>query len=159
MKVFSVALFPVVMPLRITVLVLSLLVLLAACAAAPTQEMSDARQSVQAAHDAGADKFASQNLSNAEEYLKKAERELELRFFSRARHDAIVAKSEALKAQNVALVIKEAQAAIAASAASPESLSRARALLQQAIEAAAQGKTNKAMELAAEARRHAGTAD
>ncbi len=159
MKVFSIALFPVAMSLRAPAVALSLLVLLAACAAAPTQEMSDARQSVQAAHDAGADKYASQNLNNAEEYLKKAERELELRFFGRARHDAIVAKSEALKAHNVALAIKEAQTAIAASAASPERLSRARALLRQAVDAAAQGRTNKAMELAAEAKRHAGAAD
>ncbi len=158
MKVFSVALFSLPAPLRIPAVALFVL-LLGGCAAAPTQEMSDARQSVQAAHDAGADKYADQNLRNAEEYLKKAERELELRFFSRARHDAIVAKSEALKAQNVALAIKEAQATITASKADPERLSRARALLQQAVEAAAQGKTNKAMDLAIEAKRHAGAAD
>ncbi len=156
MKVLADALFSPFAPVRP---VLFAMLLLVGCAAAPTQEMSDARQSVQAAHDAGADKYANQNLRNAEEYLKKAERELELRFFGRARHDAIVAKSEALKAQNVALAIKEAQAAIEAAVAEGREPARARDLLRQAVEAAAQGKTNKARELAVEARRHAGASD
>lgn len=133
--------------------------LLAACATAPTQEMSDARQSVQAARDAGAGKYASANLRNAEEYLRKAERELELRFFSRARHDAIVAKSEALKARNVALAIKAAEAAIAASTAPSETLSRAQERLREAREAAARGKTRRALALASEAKKLAGAGE
>jgi len=46
------------MPKKIFIAIVTLTVL-AACATVPTQEMSDARQSLQAAHDAGADKYAS----------------------------------------------------------------------------------------------------
>lgn len=127
--------------------------LVAGCAVAPTQEMSDARQSVQAARDAGAERYAQENMRNAREYLEKAERELELRFFSRARHDAIVAKSEALKARDLALAIREAEAAIQSSQASGKVLEEARQTLRDAREAAARGRLRKALELAERARR------
>lgn len=128
-------------------------VVLVACAAAPTQEMSDARQSVQAAREAGAETYAAQNLSNARDYLEQAERELELRYFSRARHDAIVARSEAVKARNVALALKAAETALEQAAARHPDLEEARALLGDAREAARQGKDRKAVRLAEQARR------
>src|SRR5262245_55068780 len=43
---------------------------LTGCATAPTQEMSDARQSVQAAHEAGARDYAAHNLKVAVDYLE-----------------------------------------------------------------------------------------
>ena len=131
------------------------LLLLAACAAVPTQEMSDARQSVQAAYDAGADKWARENLRSAEEYLRRAERELELRFYSRARHDAIVARSEALKARNVALAIRAAQEAIEAAQVPEEDLAEAKSLLAEAVAAAERGRSTRALELASEAKKRA----
>ncbi len=154
----------VLLPAAVRFVFLALLFLfLAACASAPTQEMSDARQSVEAALDAGADRYAAVNLRNAEEYLRKAERELELRFFSRARHDAIVARSEALKARDVALAIKAAQEAIDAASetgsVAPGALARARETLRKALAAAERGRTKRALELAAEARRLAGADD
>ena len=129
--------------------------LLSACASAPTQEMSNARQSVQAAHEVGASEYATHNLETAREYLARAERELELRYFARARHDAIVAKSEAIKAHNVAVAVQAARAAIAASTADADRLAEAEALLQESIDAARQGRDRRAVRLAEEAQRKA----
>lgn len=128
-------------------------VLLAACAVAPTQEMSDARQSVRAAQEAGAGAYATQNLNNAQDYLEQAERELELRYFSRARHDAIVAKSEALKAREVALALKAAETALQEMPQRHPDFQEARALLDDARRAARQGRDKKAVRLANQARR------
>jgi hypothetical protein len=125
---------------------------LAGCATAPTQEMSDARQSVRAADDAGARDYASHNLRVAVQYLEEAERELELRYFSQAKHDAVVAKSEAVKARNVTLAIKEAEVEIARSSAPEPALRQATGLLLEAMQAAADGKDKKAIRLAGEAR-------
>lgn len=125
---------------------------LAGCALAPTQEMSDARQSVQAAHEAGARDYASRNLRVAVEYLEEAERELELRYFSRARHDAVVARSEALKARNVTLAIREAEGEIAQTGAPEDAVQRATELLLEAMQAATEGKDKKAVRLADEAK-------
>jgi hypothetical protein len=125
---------------------------LAGCATAPTQEMSDARQSVRAADEAGARDYASHNLRIAVQYLEEAERELELRYFSQAKHDAVVAKSEAVKARNVTLAIKEAEVEIARSSAPEPALRQATGLLLEAMQAAADGKDKKAVRLAGEAR-------
>jgi hypothetical protein len=125
---------------------------LAGCATAPTQEMSDARQSVRAADEAGARDYASHNLRIAVQYLEEAERELELRYFSQAKHDAVVAKSEAVKARNVTLAIKEAEVEIARSSAPEPALRQATGLLLEAMQAAADGKDKKAIRLAGEAR-------
>jgi hypothetical protein len=135
------------------VLLLLLVLSLSGCASAPTQEMSNARQSVQAAHEAGATEYATQNLEVARDYLARAERELELRYFARARHDAIVAKSEAIKAHNVAVSLRRAQEAIESSAAGEAARAEARLLLQDALEAARQGKDRRAMQLAEQAGR------
>ncbi|MBK9131561.1 MAG: DUF4398 domain-containing protein [Gammaproteobacteria bacterium] len=126
---------------------------LAGCAIAPTQEMSDARQSVQAAHEAGARDYASRNLRIAVDYLEEAERELELRYFSRARHDAVVARSEALKARNVTLAIREAEGEIARTSAAEDAVQQATELLLGAMQAATEGKDKKAIRLADEARK------
>ena len=135
------------------VVMLAITALLAACATAPTQEMSDARQSVQAARDAGAEKYARENLRIAENYLKQAERELELRYFGRARHDAILARSEAQKARTVAVTIHEAVAALEALEDGGGNEPQARAALQEALEAAENGKDKSAIRLALEAKR------
>jgi hypothetical protein len=131
------------------------LALLAGCASAPTQEMSDARQSVQVAEEAGAGQYDVQNLRAAREHLQRAERELELRYFSNARLDARIAKSEAIKAHDVALALKDAQHAIDNSKAGAEIIEKAKALLSAAKEAAEQGRDKRAIQLATDARRKA----
>lgn len=127
--------------------------LLTACASAPTQEMSNARQSVQAAQAAGAEDYALRNLDVAHEYLARAERELELRYFARARHDAIVAQSEALKAHNIAVAVNSARSAIDGADADPEVVARAESLLREALQAASEGRDRRAVRLAEDARR------
>ncbi len=139
------------MPKKIFIAIVTLTVL-AACTTVPTQEMSDARQSLQAAHDAGADKYASKNLMTAEDYLTKAERELELRLYSWARNDAMLAKSEALKAQDVTSAIKAALLAIESSTTDGPPLVAAKSLVQQALDASENGKEKAAIRLANEAR-------
>lgn len=74
------------------------LVLQAGCATAPVQEMSDARQAIHAAVDAGADRLAPDDLAAARRFLEAAERKLESRSFASARGDALSAKTKAVAA-------------------------------------------------------------
>jgi uncharacterized protein DUF4398 len=75
---------------------------LAACAGAPVQEMSNARQAIRAARDAGADKTAPQKLNEAEVLLNRAEDSLERRAYREARRNAIAARDKAAEALGVA---------------------------------------------------------
>ncbi len=65
------------------------------CAAAPVQEMSDARQAVRAAVDAGAAEYAPDELKAAEEYLRRAQESLKIWNFGQARMNALGAKDRA----------------------------------------------------------------
>jgi hypothetical protein len=85
------------------VLLLSLLV---ACAAAPVQEMSDARQAVEAAADAGAGEFAAGLLDSARSLLESAESKLQQHLFTGARRDAEAAREDALEALRITLEAK-----------------------------------------------------
>jgi len=113
--------------------------LMSGCASAPTQEMSDARQAVSAAQDAGAERYAVGALSSAEMRLEKAEKALKRRTFRRARNDAIKAREEALKAKNIALAISDAKLAIEHAVTHGVSTFEAEKLLAQGEEAARQG--------------------
>jgi len=75
---------------------------LAGCASAPVQEMSDARQAVQAAAQSGAATAASAEMSAAQTALKLAERLLRDHQYGAARHYARDAHTKALHAQQVA---------------------------------------------------------
>ena len=72
-----------------------LAILIAGCAAAPVQEMSDARQAVRAAVDAGAEEYAPDELKAAEKYLRQAEESLKTWNFGQARMNALGAKDRA----------------------------------------------------------------
>ena len=85
----------------------------AGCATAPTQEMSDARQAVQAAHEAGASLHTPVAMDSAEHELSQAEHELHGRNYKIARNDALSAKQRAIKARNMALAIAQAKDAMA----------------------------------------------
>ena len=76
-----------------------LIVGLVGCSAAPIQEMSDARQAVQAAKTAGIDANASQLLKLAEDHLKSAELKLKRHWYQSAREDALLARDAAVKAR------------------------------------------------------------
>jgi hypothetical protein len=75
---------------------------LAACAGAPVQEMSNARQAIRAARDAGAERTAPQKLNEAEALLNRAEDSLERRAYREARRNAIAARDKAAEALGTA---------------------------------------------------------
>ncbi|HEY3646023.1 MAG TPA: hypothetical protein VGM16_11855 [Gammaproteobacteria bacterium] len=77
------------------------LVLLAACAGAPVQEMSDARQAVAAAEQALEGKSGSPDLQNAKQQLQMAQAALDSGNYSTAREAAQRAKQLALHAMDV----------------------------------------------------------
>lgn len=78
---------------------MALLLLAAACGSGPpVQEMSDARQAIAVAKEAGAEDLAAADLSAAERYLESAQRNLSERAYNAAREDALKAKLKALDA-------------------------------------------------------------
>ena len=85
---------------------LSLIVIfcsLSACANAPVQEMSDARQAIQAAKHAVTTEKAKQNIIKAEMHLEEAKRALEKGEYNEARMSATTAKALALEVQEQAV--------------------------------------------------------
>jgi predicted S18 family serine protease len=72
--------------------------LLGACASAPVQEMSDARQAIMAAEQSGAEKTAPGTLGDARTLLTEAEAQLQDGRYYAARRNAIEAKARALEA-------------------------------------------------------------
>jgi basic membrane lipoprotein Med (substrate-binding protein (PBP1-ABC) superfamily) len=75
---------------------------LTSCASAPMQEMSDARQAIRAAQDAGAANTAAKPLSEAQIALNRAESQLDKRFFRAARRSAEEAHGKAVEALQLA---------------------------------------------------------
>ena len=83
----------------LTGLLLGAALFVAGCETAPpVQEMSDARQAIAVAREAGAEELASIHLKAAEFYLKSAEEKLNNQDFLQARYDAKQAKMKALDA-------------------------------------------------------------
>jgi hypothetical protein len=73
---------------------------LAGCAAAPVQEMSDARQAIVAARAAGATEANSPEMYAAAEAITRAEQHLQSQEYARARLEAMQAKRHAGAALN-----------------------------------------------------------
>jgi len=88
------------------------LALVAACVTAPpVQEMSDARQAIAAAREAGARQLAGDSLGEAEELLGEAEKYLQAggsANYWQARQAAVSAKEAAFEALLTSRTIKEA---------------------------------------------------
>ncbi|HZL92846.1 MAG TPA: DUF4398 domain-containing protein [Vicinamibacterales bacterium] len=89
---------------------LTLIVLaLAGCVTAPpVQEMSDARQAINAAEAADAGRLAPQSLEEARRFLAEAERQIQEEAYGPARFNAVRAKNRA------ALALRSSQSAEAA---------------------------------------------
>jgi hypothetical protein len=68
------------------------------CAGVPAQEMSNARQAIRAARDAGAEQVAPQQLSEAQTLLEQAEGNLQRRDYRNARRNAVEARERATEA-------------------------------------------------------------
>ncbi|MCH8070776.1 MAG: DUF4398 domain-containing protein [Proteobacteria bacterium] len=78
---------------------IAILLIAAGCGTSPpVQEMSDARQAIAAAKEAGAEQTAAEDIRAAEAYLDSAQRKLTERAYAQARRDALQAKSKALAA-------------------------------------------------------------
>lgn len=93
---------------RLLVASLALLAL-AACAGPPVQEMSDARQAIEAAEDAGALEHAPMQLRFARDLITSAETKLEKRAYNQARRDARLAREKAVEALNISLEEEDAR--------------------------------------------------
>jgi predicted S18 family serine protease len=86
------------------------LLFLAACETAPpVQEMSDARQALTVARDAGAADLASAELAEAEKYLQNAEQRLDRQQYREARNAALEAKLRAQKALKLSEASKDGE--------------------------------------------------
>ena len=81
--------------------------LLSACAVAPMQEMSDARQAIAAAREAGAETYATDELGAAEVLLGQAQAALKRGDYDGSREDALRARREAVKARELALELQQ----------------------------------------------------
>lgn len=81
--------------------------MIAACSIVPpVQEMSDARQALEAAREAQAEKYAEQKLRSAEDSMELATRTLNQGEYEAARMAASVARALAIKARDEALAAR-----------------------------------------------------
>lgn len=80
------------------VVIVAILLSFCACISAPVQEMSNARQAIAAATEAGAHQTAPQLMQQAQRLLDRAEQSLNEKLFRDARRSAIAAKNEAVRA-------------------------------------------------------------
>jgi hypothetical protein len=88
------------LPLLLATLVAG--VMLAGCAGAPLQEMSDARQAVRAAERAGAEKHAPEPLAEARQLVEQARLNMQKGEYKAAREDAERAREKATEARRLA---------------------------------------------------------
>ena len=87
-----------------------LLLFLSACAVTPpVQEMSNARQTIQAAKDAGAEQYASEKLIEAQQLLDRAGQYIDDKDYFSARNLALEAKEQAMQARQMALQKKQTE--------------------------------------------------
>lgn len=80
-----------------------LMLALAACATAPVQEMSDARQAIRSAEAVGAAQRSPESLTAAQQLLRNAQTYLETGAYDDARRYALDARVQAIKAREAAL--------------------------------------------------------
>lgn len=128
-------------------------VFIVACASAPTQEMSDARQAVYSARDAHASDFAPRSMDSAEQLLDSAQQSLKQGRYDVARDDALEARQAAMKARQVAVAIADARAALEHAKTRGNAWVSVEVLIDEAQTAGQQGDESRAWELATEAKR------
>ena len=130
-----------------------LTLLIAGCSIVPMQEMSDARQAIQAARHVKANSITPPTFAKAKQQLTQAEQNLEAGKFKQARQAAILAKKQALNAYNVAIAIQRAKKLWQTLSRITDNMGQT--LLEKAQFAALEGKVEKAINLAEEAYRQA----
>lgn len=130
-----------------------LTLLIVGCTVVPMQEMSDARQAIQAARYVKANSITPPTWAKAKQQLTQAEQNLEAGQFKQARQAAILAKKQALNAYHVAIAIQRAKKLWQTLSQITDNTGKT--LLEQAQFAALEGKVDKAISLAEEAYRQA----
>lgn len=95
------AAFPAPLTTKLTLSAVAILSL-AACATAPVQEMSDARQAIRSAEAVGAAQRSPDALSAAQRLLREAQTHLEVGAYGDARRSALDARDAAIKAREQA---------------------------------------------------------
>jgi hypothetical protein len=80
------------------VLAACMLMIVSACAGAPVQEMSDARQAVRAAQAAGAEERAPAELAEARRLIGEAQEYLQRHEYGQAQDTALEARRQAIRA-------------------------------------------------------------
>jgi hypothetical protein len=87
---------------------LAVVVAVSACVTAPpVQEMSDARQAINAAVEANASRFAPESLGDARRFLEEAEQQIQQQAYGPARMNAVRAKNRAALALRSSLAAVE----------------------------------------------------
>jgi prophage DNA circulation protein len=100
--VFSMIFWTLTRLMALPILAASILLALAACAAVPVQEMSDARQAIYSAEAAGAAQRSSDTLLTAQRLLRDAQERLEAGAYDEARRYALDARDAAIRAREQA---------------------------------------------------------
>lgn len=85
-----------------------LMLVVVACAGAPVQEMSDARQAIRAAQAAGALEKAPDEIGRAQALIDEAQRQLQRHDYREAQRAALEAREQAVRALQLS---REASAA------------------------------------------------
>jgi hypothetical protein len=123
------------------------ILLLSACVTIPIQEMSDARQAIAGAEDAGAERYAAHSLNSAERLMVMAETDLAAKDYTHAREAAIEAKKFALRARDLGGAFQRVTVLVAEAAAIGTPVAEPRQLLDDAQRAATAGDEPRAGEL------------
>ena len=90
-------------------IMIAALFILSACETMPVQEMSDARQAISAAREAGAAEHAGEQLKAAQASLDSAEKFLSTRNYGVARREAVAAKTAAIDALRICEAARAAE--------------------------------------------------
>ncbi len=120
--------------------------------------MSDARQALGAAREAGAERTAPAAYQLALSHLDAATTSLQNGAYTSAREEAVAAHGAALDARRVAEAIARAESALEGAAAGV-ARDDADRLLSSALAAAARGESDRAIDLAERAARRASVAN
>jgi hypothetical protein len=137
---------------------IALVWLVSGCASAPIQEMSDARQGLQAAEQAHAADLTPHELADAKRHVLRAEHALDVGAYRRARTEALQAQALAIRARSLAVALAGARAAVDEAKRLGVLPADAGSFLEEAMQAATRGDTDRALALAGRAQELAGSA-
>jgi len=129
-------------------LAMALLFSLSSCASLPPyQEMSNARQALQSAHDVEAEKILRDRMIHIEALLKDAQASLDNRQFTQARTYARSARDKANQVRKVGWAILRASESIKNARTEKSTIDHLKNRLETAIRAAREGRDEEALQI------------